>query len=76
MANTSDNRDVLTGKQVAARLQLSDATVRKLARAGAIPSTKFGKQLRFYWPAVAEWMSTGRIAPTAPPNPIAKPANR
>lgn len=52
--NTTDAREqFLTARQLAAILQVSESTVRRLARDGRIPSVRLTPRLtRFYLPAV------------------------
>lgn len=50
-----DNQEIgylLTVKDLATKLQLSENGVRKLARRGAIPTLKVGNKLRFKWESV------------------------
>jgi excisionase family DNA binding protein len=49
------HHDFLTARQLAARLQVSEATVRRLARAGHIPAVRLTPRLiRFHLPSVLE----------------------
>lgn len=47
MAAVTEIRPMLTVEQVAAALAVSEATVRRLAAAGALPSVRVGRQVRF-----------------------------
>ncbi len=49
--------DVLTAGQLAERLGFATNTVTALARSGALPGRRFGKEWRFWWPAVVAAMS-------------------
>ncbi|MBA9007307.1 helix-turn-helix domain-containing protein [Thermomonospora cellulosilytica] len=46
--------DILTTEEVAARLGLSQQTVRRMAAAGQIPALKAGKNFRYSWTAVLQ----------------------
>ncbi len=48
---------VLTAGQLAERLGFATNTVTALARSGALPGCRFGKEWRFWWPAVVAAMS-------------------
>lgn len=61
MDPTRDPDRLLTVAELARRLSLGDATVRKLARAGQLPALQVGGQLRFRWADVVEAL---RLAPT------------
>ena len=47
----------LTAKEVAEYLSLSEDTIRKWATRGRIPSSKFGKSLRFDIHLIDEWIN-------------------
>lgn len=47
MSVPQTERDVLTLEEAAEILRLHQHTLRKLARAGAVPATKYGRQWRF-----------------------------
>ncbi|GII56102.1 hypothetical protein Pth03_44910 [Planotetraspora thailandica] len=46
--------DVLTTKELAAKLGLSAQTVRRMANAGQIPALRTGKDYRYSWNAVLD----------------------
>ncbi len=46
--------DVLTTKELAAKLGLSAQTVRRMANAGQIPALRTGKDYRYSWSAVLD----------------------
>ncbi|MFG1827530.1 helix-turn-helix domain-containing protein [Microbispora hainanensis] len=46
--------DVLTTKELAAKLGLSAQTVRRMASAGQIPALRTGKDYRYSWNAVLD----------------------
>ncbi|MEV4296057.1 helix-turn-helix domain-containing protein [Microbispora rosea] len=46
--------DVLTTKELAAKLGLSAQTVRRMAGAGQIPALRTGKDYRYSWNAVLD----------------------
>lgn len=52
---TESREEFLTARQLAAILQVSEATVRRLARTGRIPSVRLTSHLiRFHLPSVRE----------------------
>ncbi|HEY0323786.1 MAG TPA: helix-turn-helix domain-containing protein [Pyrinomonadaceae bacterium] len=59
---TDGTRDeFLTARQLAAILQVSEATVRRLARKGRIPSIRLTPRImRFHLPSVREALDGGR----------------
>jgi excisionase family DNA binding protein len=67
--------DVLTVREVAARLQCCAETVKKLIRAGDLPARDIGtaKRPEYRVPIVLfdRWLANGRAAdePSAPPSP-------
>jgi hypothetical protein len=60
--NRLDPADILTPKQLAARLQVGVGWIYEKSRDRAqsgykpIPCLRAGKYLRFYWPDVCEWL--------------------
>jgi excisionase family DNA binding protein len=60
-----------TVKQVADHLQLSEAKVYAMARAGELPATKIGSQWRFDLDEVDDWVR--RQAPNPAPPPAESP---
>jgi excisionase family DNA binding protein len=56
----------VTVKQVAEHLQLSDATVYAMARAGELPATKIGSQWRFDLDEVDAWVRRQAPNPASP----------
>lgn len=78
MMTTPDDRpadpdpDVLNAAQLAERLGLDRVqTVTDLAAAGEIPGKKFGREWRFWWPAIVDAMSH----PVEPHGGTAPPTN-
>jgi len=57
--------DLLTAKQVAAYLQLSQRSIYRLLERGALPAIKIGGQWRFRKAAIDEWIDLhmGQLAP-------------
>ena len=53
-----ENRDVLNAQEAAQLLGANVETIRRLARKGAIPSFKIGKDWRFRRDTLFEWMET------------------
>jgi excisionase family DNA binding protein len=51
--------EVLTTAQLAELLQVDEKAVRELARRGALPGRKIGRDWRFSRSAVIEWLSGG-----------------
>lgn len=51
--------EVLTSEQAAEYLQLGLSTVKRLARAGAIPAAKAGRQWRFRKADLDAWLTSG-----------------
>jgi excisionase family DNA binding protein len=56
--------DVLTTKELAAKLGLSAQTVRRMANSGQIPALRTGKDYRYSWSAVLDVLRQ--------PHPIAR----
>ena len=54
----SDNGEVMTIEELAGYLKISESTLYKLAREGALPGTKVGKHWRFHREAVVEWLKS------------------
>lgn len=52
--STGRDPDVLTTKELAVKLGLSQQTIRRMAGAGQIPALRTGKDYRFSWSAVLE----------------------
>ena len=50
---------LLTAREVADALGVSEARVYELARMGLLPATRLGRQVRFNARAVAEWIESG-----------------
>jgi excisionase family DNA binding protein len=69
-------RDFLTARQLAAHLQVSESTVRRLAREGRIPAVRLTPRLiRFHLPSVLEALDGGRHGKRRPtPTPDAADA--
>ena len=61
-----DQPEVLTTAQLAQKLQIGVATIRRRASDGTIPATKIGNDFRFYWPAIKRRLENGEdfTAPT------------
>ncbi|MFI6516995.1 helix-turn-helix domain-containing protein [Spirillospora sp. NPDC050679] len=59
--------DVLTTAEVASRLGLSPQTVRRMANAGQLPALKTGKDFRYSWIAVREFLRWARPDPLTTP---------
>jgi excisionase family DNA binding protein len=57
--DTATNTPVLTAKEVAERLQLSERWVAEQARAGRIPSVRLGRAMRFTEAQVVEIIASG-----------------
>lgn len=53
---------LLTAKQVAEILQVALPRVYELAREGALPSVRMGRQIRFYESKLMEWIEQGGSA--------------
>ena len=58
--------DVMTIKEVAHYLRLSEAKVYALARDGSIPAFRIGKSWRFQKDLIVEWIRKGAGANGAP----------
>ena len=58
--------EVLTAAQLAEKLQIGTATIRRRATDGSIPATRIGNDFRFYWPAIRRRLENGEdfTAPT------------
>ena len=54
----SDSSEVMTIVDLAGYLKISESTIYKLAREGALPGTKVGKHWRFHKEAVVEWLKS------------------
>lgn len=54
----SDAGEVMTIEDLAEYLKISESTLYKLAREGALPGTKVGKHWRFHKEAVVEWLKS------------------
>lgn len=69
MARTGDDRpqpdpDVLTARELAARLGIKDPeTVRTQAAAGTLPGWRAGREWRFSWSEIYEWIAGPGIPP-------------
>lgn len=50
---------LLTAREVADALNVSEARVYELAREGLLPTVRLGRQVRFHPKAVAEWIENG-----------------
>ena len=67
--NRLDPSDILTPKQLAARLQVGVSWIYEKSRDRAqsadkpIPCLRAGKYLRFYWPDVCEWLRGRESSP-------------
>lgn len=66
---------LLTLRQVAERLQLSESTVRRLVATGRLPALRLGRSLRFEEVALDEMIQAARLPrmrvvdrPTTPPD--------
>ena len=53
---TSDNKEILTTKEVAAYLHVHPLTVHKYAREGKIPAFKIGTDWRFHKKYLERWI--------------------
>jgi excisionase family DNA binding protein len=53
---------LLSVQQVAARLGVSQVTVRRLYRAGKIPASRVGRLIRIAEPAVDTYLSESRVS--------------
>jgi len=54
-----DPRDILTPQELAARLKVKPGWIYERLRrrqANPPPALKVGRYLRFYWPAVCDWL--------------------
>lgn len=65
------NRDVLNVQQTVERartegLPLSEYTLRRAIRSGAIPCRRVGKKYLVYWPNVTRWMTCADGADNTP----------
>lgn len=49
----------LTAPQVAEVLQVSEKTVRRLMRSGALPTIRFGRSVRVSERVLTEWIASG-----------------
>jgi len=56
MIKTQDQPDVLTAKEAAEYLRISESTVKRYASRLAIPGRQLGKQWRFSKAALEEWL--------------------
>lgn len=54
-----DVPEVLTAAQLAQKLQIGVATIRRRATDGSIPATRIGNDFRFYWPAIRRRLENG-----------------
>jgi len=66
--NGNSEEEVMTVREVAAFLKLSQATIYRLAQAKKIPAMKIGRTWRFQKQLVEEWMrqeSANRPSPEA-----------
>jgi len=61
--------DVMTAPQVAAYLQLPEATVLEEANAGRLPGRRIAGEWRFIHIALTEWMRSGGAVPAASTRP-------
>lgn len=55
-----DPKDILTPKELAARLKVGHSWVyekMRLRQANPIPVIKMGRFLRFHWPTVSAWLA-------------------
>ena len=57
--NTQLNDQVLTIREVAQYLRLSEAKIYELARNGTIPAVRIGKSWRFQKELLMEWVRNG-----------------
>jgi len=55
--NFTEEKEIITVKQVAEYLQMDEHTVYKLARSGLIPSLKIASQWRFKKDIIDKWIS-------------------
>tara|TARA_B100001989_G_scaffold30917_1_gene18402 strand:- start:10 stop:207 length:198 start_codon:yes stop_codon:yes gene_type:complete len=58
--------DILTVREVAALLKVSDKTVRRLEARGELPSFRVGAQLRFRRVDIYAWVEAQRSAGSQP----------
>ncbi|WP_433333004.1 helix-turn-helix domain-containing protein [Spirillospora sp. CA-294931] len=63
---TGRDPDVLNTAELAAKLDLSPQTVRRMANAGQIPALKTGKDFRYSWEAVREVLRQPHREPGVP----------
>lgn len=54
-----DNRNLITAKDVAAVLNVSESRAYELARLGILPSIRLGRQVRFDPLAIESWVAAG-----------------
>jgi len=52
-------KEVLTVREVSSYLRLSESIVRRLVKAERMPYKKIGGSIRFYLPAITQWLSSG-----------------
>lgn len=68
----STDDGTIDSTELARSLGLHIETLRAMSRSGKIPARKMGREYRYYWPAICEWLS-GEYAET-PANGDAAPA--
>lgn len=65
MNNQFENREVLSVRQIAGYLGVSESIVRRLIKKQQIPYVRIEGQYKFFLPTVREWLMGNTIAPTA-----------
>jgi excisionase family DNA binding protein len=59
------NDPVMTAKEVAQYLRLTEATIYRLAKEGDIPGAKVGRVWRFKRSLIEKWLQDESLQPTA-----------
>ena len=62
-SNFNNQRDVLSVRDVAVYLGLSESKVRQLIRRNAIPYVKLDGRYKFFLPTVQEWLRSITVLP-------------
>jgi excisionase family DNA binding protein len=65
--NMPIDTNMLTVRDVALYLRLSEAKVYRMAREGSVPAFRVGKSWRFRRDVIDEWIRRGTSWPTASP---------
>lgn len=50
------DNSVLTYQDLVSRLQTPKRTLERLVSKGEIPYKRLGRQVRFYWPDIVDWL--------------------